>query len=107
MGLRVRGCLVDAIANALHKISCADPDRLNKQRQRSILHIVKSTQIDEGVLAGVAKQGIDKGRDGIAVGLRERSHNTLVRRMMGDEGQPNLLWTSSMKPASRCPSHWR
>src|SRR5262245_35394462 len=65
------GRFVDALAAALDEISCADSDGLDEQRRRAVPQVVKGPQIDEGVLAGIAKQTVDKGFDRIAVGLGE------------------------------------
>src|SRR5262245_24358074 len=116
MRFGVCGRLVDALADALAEISRTDSDGLDEQRRRTIPQVVKGTQIDEGVLAGVAKQAVDEHCNDITVGLREcRAHSgtptlyAAVRpsRMTTVVGQPNLVAILSRKSASRRPSHWR
>jgi hypothetical protein len=103
---------MNAFTYTLDEIGRTNLNRLDKERRRAILQIVKRPQVDIGFLGGVTEQAIDKGCDGIAVRLREWSHGAspssfFVRRTMGDEGQPNFAQTPAMKSASRCPSHWQ
>src|SRR5262245_65198821 len=71
MWLGMRGCLADALTDTLDEISCTNSDRLDEQRRRAILQVMKCPQIDPGIFVGITKQTADKGYDGIAVGLWE------------------------------------
>src|SRR5262249_33802126 len=75
MWFGMRSRLVDTFADAVDEISGTDSDGLDEQRRRAIPQVMKCPQIDPGIFVGITKHAVDKGCDGIAVGLRKLSHD--------------------------------